>query len=167
MFDRPIGQNQGVAHPLAKSWMQVEAANLMVMKAAALYDAGLARARPLGAPALGVGNLTVGGTGKTPVAAWACGELRARGSRPALLLRGVGGDEARVHALLNPDVPVVADPDRVRASQTARGDDPARVDALLAADEARRAAVTRADGLRGEQKAASQAVAVVAAAYCG
>ena len=40
VFDRPIGQNQGIQHPLAKSWMQVEAANLMVMKAAALYDAG-------------------------------------------------------------------------------------------------------------------------------
>jgi len=50
------------------------------------------------------------------------------------------------------------DPERVRASQRARGDDPARVDALLAADEARRAAVTRADRLRADQKAASQAV---------
>jgi len=50
------------------------------------------------------------------------------------------------------------DPERVRASQRARGDDPSLVDALLAADEARRAAVTRADGLRGEQKAVSQAV---------
>ena len=50
------------------------------------------------------------------------------------------------------------DPDLVRASQRARGDDPALVDALLAADEARRAAVTLADGLRGDQKAASQAV---------
>ena len=50
------------------------------------------------------------------------------------------------------------DPERVRASQRARGDDPALVDALLAADEARRAAVTRADRLRAEQKAASQAV---------
>ena len=50
------------------------------------------------------------------------------------------------------------DPDRVRASQRARGDDPARVDDLLAADEARRAAVTRADGLRAEQKAASSSV---------
>jgi seryl-tRNA synthetase len=50
------------------------------------------------------------------------------------------------------------DPERVRASQRDRGDDPALVDALLAADEARRAAVTRADGLRGEQKAVSQAV---------
>ncbi len=87
----------------------------------ALYDRGLARARPLGLPAVGVGNLTVGGTGKTPVAAWACAELRRRGARPALLIRGVGGDEPRVHALLNPDVPVVADPDRVRgASRAAR-----------------------------------------------
>ncbi len=50
------------------------------------------------------------------------------------------------------------DPDRVRASQTARGDDPALVDALLKADEERRAAVTRADGLRGDQKAVSQSV---------
>ena len=50
------------------------------------------------------------------------------------------------------------DPERARASQRARGEDPALVDALLAADEARRAAVTRADRLRGEQKAASQAV---------
>jgi acyl-CoA dehydrogenase len=38
VFDRPIGQNQGIAHPLAKCWMELEAANLMVMKAAALYD---------------------------------------------------------------------------------------------------------------------------------
>jgi seryl-tRNA synthetase len=50
------------------------------------------------------------------------------------------------------------DPDRVRASQRARGDDPALVDALLAADESRRAAVTLADNLRAEQKAASAAV---------
>ncbi|MCW2584566.1 MAG: serS [Frankiales bacterium] len=50
------------------------------------------------------------------------------------------------------------DPDRVRASQIARGDDPALVDALLKADEARRAAVTRADNLRAEQKAVSQSV---------
>ncbi|HKT53642.1 MAG TPA: acyl-CoA dehydrogenase family protein, partial [Caulobacteraceae bacterium] len=39
VFGRPIGQNQGVAHPLARSWAELEAANLMAMKAAALYDA--------------------------------------------------------------------------------------------------------------------------------
>ena len=40
VFDRPIGQNQGIAHPLAKCWAQLEAANLMTFKAAALFDAG-------------------------------------------------------------------------------------------------------------------------------
>ncbi len=38
VFGRPIGQNQGIAHPLARCWMELEAANLMVMKAAWLYD---------------------------------------------------------------------------------------------------------------------------------
>ncbi|AEG92501.1 acyl-CoA dehydrogenase family protein [Ramlibacter tataouinensis] len=41
VFDRPIGMNQGIQHPLAKSWMELEAAHLMVHKAAALYDAQL------------------------------------------------------------------------------------------------------------------------------
>ncbi len=40
VFDRPIGQNQGVAHPLARAWAELEAANLMAFKAAALFDAG-------------------------------------------------------------------------------------------------------------------------------
>jgi seryl-tRNA synthetase len=50
------------------------------------------------------------------------------------------------------------DPDRVRASQRTRGADESLVDALLAADDARRAAVSRADTLRAEQKTASRAV---------
>jgi acyl-CoA dehydrogenase len=41
VFRRPIGQNQGIAHPLARCWIDLEAANLMVMKAAALYDRGM------------------------------------------------------------------------------------------------------------------------------
>ena len=41
VFDRPIGMNQGIQHPLAKCWAQLEAANLMVMKAATLFDQGL------------------------------------------------------------------------------------------------------------------------------
>ena len=40
VFGRPIGQNQGIQHPLAKAWMQVEAAELMVWKAATLFDQG-------------------------------------------------------------------------------------------------------------------------------
>jgi len=40
VFDRPIGQNQAIQHPLAANWMALEAAGLMVAKAAWLYDAG-------------------------------------------------------------------------------------------------------------------------------
>jgi acyl-CoA dehydrogenase len=47
VFDRPIGQNQGIQHPLAANWMALEAAALMVFKAASLYDAG----KPCGAEA--------------------------------------------------------------------------------------------------------------------
>lgn len=47
VFDRPIGENQAVQHPLARCWMELEAANLMAFKAAALYDRG----EPCGAEA--------------------------------------------------------------------------------------------------------------------
>lgn len=47
VFDRPIGQNQSIQHPLADSWAQLEAAWQMVMKAAWLYDTG----KPCGAEA--------------------------------------------------------------------------------------------------------------------
>jgi len=40
VFGRPIGQNQGVAHPFARAWANLEAADLMMLKAATLYDAG-------------------------------------------------------------------------------------------------------------------------------
>ena len=40
VFDRPIGQNQSIQHPLAANWMALEAANLMAFKAASLYDTG-------------------------------------------------------------------------------------------------------------------------------
>lgn len=47
VFGRPIGQNQAIQHPLARCWMELEAANLMVFRAASLYDAG----KPCGAEA--------------------------------------------------------------------------------------------------------------------
>src|SRR5438874_9788293 len=47
VFDRPIGQNQAIQHPLAANWMALEAAGLMVYKAAWLYDKG----QPCGAEA--------------------------------------------------------------------------------------------------------------------
>jgi len=86
----------------------------------ALYDLGVLRARRTALPALSVGNLSVGGTGKTPIAAFIAGQLRARGGRPAIVLRGYGGDEPLVHATLNPNVPVVVSPDRVAGVAKAR-----------------------------------------------
>ncbi len=47
VFDRPIGKNQGIQHPLAANWTALEAADLMVYKAAWLYDSG----KPAGAEA--------------------------------------------------------------------------------------------------------------------
>ena len=47
VFDRPIGKNQAIQHPLARAWAELEAANLMVFKAAGLYDSG----QPCGAQA--------------------------------------------------------------------------------------------------------------------
>jgi acyl-CoA dehydrogenase len=47
VFDRPIGQNQAIQHPLAERWMYLESAWLMTMRAAELYDAG----QPCGAEA--------------------------------------------------------------------------------------------------------------------
>jgi seryl-tRNA synthetase len=54
-------------------------------------------------------------------------------------------------------------PDTVRRSQTSRGEDPALVDVLLAADTARRAAISTADSLRAEQNAASKKVGAASA----
>jgi acyl-CoA dehydrogenase len=47
VFDRPIGKNQAIQHPLAESWCELEAANLLTFKAASLFDKG----RPCGAEA--------------------------------------------------------------------------------------------------------------------
>ena len=78
--------------------------------------------QPSPLPALSVGNISVGGTGKTPVAAWAAAALRARGAAPAIVMRGYGDDEPLVHARLNPEVSVIVDADRVRGAERARAD---------------------------------------------
>lgn len=85
-----------------------------------LYDSGLLTVHQPPVPALSVGNLSVGGTGKTPIAAYLVTRLVARGARPGLLLRGYGDDETRVHSQLNPGLPVVVDPDRVRGVRLAK-----------------------------------------------
>jgi tetraacyldisaccharide 4'-kinase len=76
------------------------------------YASRVLRTHRLPLPAVAVGNLAVGGTGKTPLAAWIAAYALRHGARPAVLLRGYGGDETLVHERLTPGVIVVADPDR-------------------------------------------------------
>jgi tetraacyldisaccharide 4'-kinase len=69
-----------------------------------------------------VGNLSLGGTGKTPLAAWATRVLAAAGWTPALLSRGYGSDELLLHRRWNPEVPVLAHRDRAAAAAAALAD---------------------------------------------
>lgn len=85
----------------------------------ALYDRGSLRAVESSLPIISIGNLSVGGTGKTPFTAWVARELASAGASPAVILRGYGGDEQDVHRALNPAIPVVADADRVSAANEA------------------------------------------------
>src|SRR5437762_2018558 len=71
-------------------------------------------------PTIAVGNLSVGGTGKTPLAAWIASYCAAHGRTPGSRLRGYGGDEPLVHRRLVPQAVVVANPDRVAGAVAAR-----------------------------------------------
>ena len=70
---------------------------------------------------ISVGNLAVGGTGKTPLSAWVVRCLAVEGEAPALVTRGYGRDELLLHARWNPEMPVFADADRVAATRQAVG----------------------------------------------
>ena len=77
-----------------------------------LFDLGVFRAARAKIPVISVGNLAVGGTGKTPVAGWLVGELVERGWKPALVTRGHGEDEILLHRRWSPDIPVFRTPRR-------------------------------------------------------
>ncbi|MES2124437.1 MAG: tetraacyldisaccharide 4'-kinase [Gemmatimonadota bacterium] len=76
------------------------------------FRRGWIATRELPLPSIAIGNLTVGGSGKTPIAGWVAAHYLARGHHPAILLRGVGGDETLVHREALPGVVVVPNPDR-------------------------------------------------------
>jgi tetraacyldisaccharide 4'-kinase len=77
-----------------------------------MYDSGMLPLQRAPVPVISVGNLTVGGSGKTPLAAWLLRGLRERGERPALVARGYGEDEILLHRRWNPKIPIIAEEDR-------------------------------------------------------
>lgn len=104
----------------------------------ALYRCGLKRSEGIDAPVIVIGNITVGGAGKTPLVLAVVEYLRAQGWRPGIISRGYKatvtnfphrvlaaddaarcGDEPLLLAQRS-DVPVFIDPDRVRAARAAR-----------------------------------------------
>jgi tetraacyldisaccharide 4'-kinase len=85
----------------------------------AAYELGVLRSSQAPVPVISVGNLVVGGAGKTPFAAWIAAGLANSGHRPAIVLRGYGADEFLVHKELNPGVPVIATADRATGARQA------------------------------------------------
>lgn len=89
------------------------------------FDSGHAQILGAGVPVISVGNLTLGGTGKTPLVAWLARWFQEQGVRVALVSRGYGAragqanDEALELAQLLPEVPHIQNPDRVAAAREA------------------------------------------------
>jgi tetraacyldisaccharide 4'-kinase len=89
------------------------------------YDRGLAAIQRVSVPVVSVGNITTGGTGKTPLVAWIASWLSERRRRVVLVSRGYGAqpgepnDEALELAALLPDIPHLQNPDRVAAARQA------------------------------------------------
>lgn len=105
----------------------------------ARYDRGEGvRRAPI--PVVSVGNLSAGGTGKTPFVAWAAAKLRVAGHRPAIAMRGYGAseatisDEAREYAMALPDVPVLVGADRHATILSWLAAHPGAIDVVLLDD---------------------------------
>jgi tetraacyldisaccharide 4'-kinase len=90
-----------------------------------LHDCRLLPRTRASVPVISVGNITAGGTGKTPIVAWLCRQLASMGRRPAIVSRGYAArpgepsDEAAELAILLPGVPHVANRDRGSGARAA------------------------------------------------
>ncbi len=89
------------------------------------FDRGIKKSTRVDVPVISVGNLTAGGTGKTPTVAWLAKWFREREFRVAILSRGYAAgpdgrnDEAKELELILPDVPHLQSPDRVAIAKVA------------------------------------------------
>jgi len=110
----PARAARGLLLPFAMAYRTVMSAR------ATAYARGWLRQRPLPLPAVAIGNLAVGGAGKTPFAAWTAAYFARHGVRPGVLLRGYRGDEQVVHQRLVPDAIVVPNADRLAGAEQAR-----------------------------------------------
>ena len=99
---------------------------VLVRTSVAGYRVGFSRSYKLGRPTVCVGNLTTGGTGKTPMVGLVVRKLAKAGHKPCILMRGYrGGDEAQEHKQLLGDLAVVEpNPDRVAAAKMALAEHP-------------------------------------------
>ena len=121
------GRTRGVGATLARGVLRAaETPYALAMRLRnRLYDAGRKEVVQVGVPVVSVGNLTLGGTGKTPFVAWLARWFREKGVRVTLVSRGYGAergqqnDEARELEQKLPDVPHVQNPDRVAAARLA------------------------------------------------
>lgn len=90
-----------------------------------MYDGGLLPNRAVAVPVISIGNITTGGTGKTPLVIWLCRYLSQKGLRTAILTRGYKtaagemSDEPALLAKSCPGVQVFVDPDRVAGAKKA------------------------------------------------
>ncbi len=125
-YGRTVGARSARAAASPLSWLYMT----VVSARNALYDRRVLRIHDSPIPVVSVGNVTVGGTGKTPFSAYVVGALLEAGHRPAVVMRGYGDDELHLHARMNPGIPVIADVDRVAGikSATAAGADVAVLD---------------------------------------
>jgi len=84
------------------------------------FAQGWLASRDLPLPSVAIGNLSVGGSGKTPLAGWVAQRFLDAGHQPGILLRGVGRDEALVHEESIPGAIVVPNPDRLAGAEEAQ-----------------------------------------------
>ncbi len=121
------GRRGGPAAALARFalWLAEGPYTLAVRWRNRRYDRGRAEVRRAGVPVVSVGNLTLGGTGKTPMVEWLARWFLGRGVRVAIVSRGYGAeagsqnDEALALEQVLPDVPHLQDPDRAAAARIA------------------------------------------------